>query len=214
MRRKPQLDNRLEKCAHLLISKPDEVRGRWLEEFSFNNLHIELGCGKGLFTAETAKADPDVLLIALEKTSNVLVLAMERVERDGLRNVLFINRFADDITSFFDNGEASRIYINFCDPWPARRQAKRRLTGQGFLERYKQVLDIDGEIHFKTDNLPLFDFSLNEFKRSGFALSDVSYDLHKTGPTGIMTDYEKKFHEEGMPIYRCVAIKESLHGSN
>ena len=207
MRRKPNLISRIEKCEHLLIREPESLRGRWLDEFCYNELHLELGCGKGLFTVETAKNTPDVLLIALEKISNVLIIALERanIEKDTLQNVRFINKLADNLTDFFAVCEVSRIYINFCDPWPANRHKKRRLTGHPFLELYKQVLCPKGEIHFKTDDLPLFEFSLMEFERCGFALFDVTFDLHKHTPSGVMTDYEVKFHEQGKPVCRCVA---------
>jgi len=213
MRRKPQLDNRLKKCSKLLIAEPEENHGIWLNKYEFNDLHIELGCGKGLFTSDSAAICPDILFVALEKTANVLVVAMERTGQKQLNNVLFINRLADDLASFFASGEVSRIYINFCDPWPLRRHEKRRLTGKRFLDIYKQILKTDGEIHFKTDNLALFEFSIAEFKRCGFILSELSYDLHKNKPVGIMTDYEMKFHKNGVPILRCVATKDKQHGN-
>jgi len=210
MRRKRGLEGRIERCGGLLVAEPEGFCGRWLEEFStqelsFGALYVELGCGKGSFTVEAAKQEPKVLFVGLEKTSNVLVVAMEHADENNVKNVRYINRLADDLSEFFVKDEVSRIYINFCDPWPANRHKKRRLTGQPFLEMYKNVLMNNGEIHFKTDNLPLFEFSLGEFERCGFAVSDVSYNLHEHEPTGIMTDYERKFHEQGMPINRCVA---------
>ena len=208
MRRKRRLTSRIENCEHMLIREPEKLCGRWFDEFEFEKLYIELGCGKGLFTVETAKQEPDVLIVGIEKISNVLVIALERAEQERLQNVRFINMLADDLTTFFAPYEVSRIYINFCDPWPANRHKKRRLTGSIFLELYKQVLCPGGEIHFKTDDLPLFEFSLGEFKRFGFSLKEVTYDLHENNPVGIMTDYEVKFHEQGMPIYMCVAQNE------
>ena len=206
MRRKSKLDSRIERCEHFLIAKPEELCGHWLEEFSYDELHIELGCGKGRFTIESAKSEPDVLLVGLEKISNVLVIALEHAEREGTQNTRFINRLADDLSSFFSESEVSRIYINFCDPWPANRHAKRRLTGERFLELYKHVLQPGGQVQFKTDDLPLFEFSQKEFDRCGFTLSEVSHNLHEHEPVGIMTDYEAKFHEQGMPIYRFVGV--------
>ena len=204
MRRKPKLNSRIDKCAHLLIAKPEMLCGCWFEEFNYSELHIELGCGKGGFTVETAKNEPDVLLVALEKISNVIVIALERTGESRLQNVRYINKPADYLADYFGKGEVSRIYINFCDPWPANRHKKRRLTGPTFLEMYKQVLRPDGEIHFKTDNQPLFEFSLEEFQRCGFTLTEVTYDLHENGVVGVMTDYEAKFHEQSMPIYKCI----------
>jgi len=210
MRRKPNLNKRIERCGSLLVTEPQTLKGRWLSQFGSDRLHLELGCGKGSFTVATAKENKDALLVALEKVDNVLVIALERALSENPQNVRFLCNLADDLTDFFDNGEVSRIYINFCDPWPARRHAKRRLTGSPFLELYKSVLCDGGEIHFKTDNLALFEFSLTEFDRSGFILSEVSRNLHEFGPCGVMTDYEMKFHGEGQPIYRCVATWKSF----
>jgi len=225
MRRKPNLDERTARCAHMLVSDPEALRGRWLDEVHpvgmytdgsgpdkgrrerllYDALHIELGCGKGLFTVESAKAEPGTLFVAVEKISNVLVIALERAAVECLRNVLFINTLVDNIAEYFAGGEVSRIYINFCDPWPTNRHKKRRLTGRRFLEMYKLVLRPDGEIHFKTDNLPLFEFSLREFEDCGFEILETERDLHRSGPVGVMTDYELKFYSLGLPIYKCVA---------
>jgi len=205
MRRKPKLNSRLERCEHLLIAEPEALRGHWLDEFGFDKLHVEIGCGKGLFTVETAKKEPDTLFVALEKIDNVIVIALERTEQSGLKNVRYINRLADDLKVFFAPGEVSRLYINFCDPWPANRHKKRRLTGQHFLELYKQVLDQGSEIHFKTDDPALFEFSLKELELCGFTISEESHNLHEQKAAVIMTDYEVRFNELGMPIYRCVA---------
>ena len=205
MRRKTNLIPRLEKCSHLLVTDPAVLCGRWLDEFSpYSELHLELGCGKGLFTAETAKAGSEFFIAALEKSASVMVTAVERADAIGLKNVRFLNGLADYLTDFFAPNEVSRIYINFCDPWPANRHARRRLTGRRFLELYKQVLRPGGEIHFKTDNLPLFEFSLPEFESAGFLVSEVTRDLHENGPGGVMTDYEMKFHSQGVTIKRCV----------
>jgi len=205
MRRKPNLTARLEKCGHMLITDPMSFRGRWLGEFQYNELHIELGCGKGRFTVESAMLSPDKLFLALEKNANVLVVALESAEREGVQNVRFINAMADYLTDFFAPGEVSCIYLNFSDPWPSHRHEKRRLTAQSFLELYRQVLRPGGEIYFKTDNLLLFEFSLLEFERMGFEIVEETRDLHKNGPVGVMTDYEQKFHEQGMAIFQCVA---------
>ena len=205
MRRKPNLALRIERCAHLLVAKPEALRGCWLKELGFDELHVELGCGKGMFTVEAAKSEPDTLLVGLEMLTNVIVIALERTEQEKLQNVRFINGLADNLISFFAKDEISRIYINFCDPWPANRHAKRRLTGQRFLELYRRILHCGGEIQLKTDDLPLFEFSLCEFERCGFELSEITYNLHEHGAVGVMTDYETKFYEQGKPIYRCVA---------
>jgi tRNA (guanine-N7-)-methyltransferase len=203
MRKKPNLAPRLEKCADLLVTAPESLRGRWLNEFRYNELHIELGCGKGLFTAETAKSDPGAFIAALEKSADAMVIALERAKSEGLHNTRFINAFADNLTDYFAPGEAARIYINFCDPWPSNRHVKRRLTSSGFLSLYKNVLRPGGEVHFKTDCLSLFEFSLREFELAGFEVSEIVRDLHKNGPAGVMTDYELRFCAQGLPIYKA-----------
>ena len=203
LRKKPNLPARIEKCAHLLVTEPESLRGRWLDEYGRDELHIELGCGRGRFTVETAKASPEKLFVALEKTLSAMIIAVERADKEILHNIRFINALADNLAEYFLPGEASRIYINFCDPWPANRHAKRRLTHRRFLELYKHILRPQGEVCFKTDDLALFDFSLREFEHCGFSPVDLTRDLHKDGPVGIMTDYEIKFHSQGLPIYNA-----------
>ena len=146
-----------------------------------------------------------MLFIAVELVPDAMVVAMERCVGAGLHNVFFVDANADQLPQFFAPGEVDRIYINFCDPWPSKRHAKRRLTHGNFLKLYRQVLKMGGQIHFKTDNQPLFEFSVEELPRFGFQLSEVTRNLHEHGPVGVMTDYEAKFHEQGQPINRCVA---------
>lgn len=196
----------MERCAAIQVTEPEELRGGWLEKFpGYEKLYLELGCGKGRFTADTADSMRSVLLVAVERVREAMVVAMERCLDRGLENARFIDCDAVKLTELFAPGEVERIYINFCDPWPHKRHAKRRLTAPGFLALYAQVLPVDGEIHFKTDNRPLFDFSLESFKECGWTLSEITYDLHADGPCGVMTDYEAKFYEQGVPINRCVA---------
>lgn len=206
MRKKPNLIPRMERCAAVHVRDPEARRGAWLELMpGCTAIWLELGCGKGRFTAETAAANPDVLFIAVERVPDAMVIAMERVSAMGLRNVFFIDADAARLPDYFASGEVERIYINFCDPWPSSRHAKRRLTAAGFLQLYRQVLTAQGQIHFKTDNAPLFEWSLTQFPEVGFALSEVSPDLHAQGVQGVMTDYEEKFYNQGLPIHRCVA---------
>ena len=221
MRKKPNLAARMEKCAHLLVKEPELFRGGWGEKFGYGELHVELGCGKGRFTVETAKAEAakadtaktetenktGVFIAALEKSADAMIIALERAASEELRNLRFIHSLADNLTDYFAPGEVSRIYLNFCDPWPSNRHAKRRLTNRRFLDLYMQALYPGGEIHFKTDNLPLFEFSLREFEFCGFSLIDVTRGLHKDGPAEIMTDYELKFHNQGFPVYKCIVKK-------
>ncbi|BDF70035.1 tRNA (guanine-N(7)-)-methyltransferase [Oscillospiraceae bacterium] len=211
MRKKPNLIPRMERCAAVLIRDPEERRGRWRELMpQAAQLRLELGCGKGRFTAETAAAEPDVLFIAVERVPDAMVIAMERVTAMGLQNVFFVDGDAALLPSYFEPGEVERIYINFCDPWPTNRHAKRRLTHENFLLLYRKVLREDGQIHFKTDNRDLFEWSLFQFPRAGYTLSEVTRDLHAGGVCGVMTDYEEKFHNLGTPINRCVATVGEL----
>lgn len=209
MRKKKNLHPRMEACSDCWIRDPAQLRGHWSELYpQATELYVELGCGKGRFTAETAKSRPDTLLIAVEKVPDAMVVAMERVTEEGLRNVFFIDADAVLLPELFAPGEVDRIYINFCDPWPKSNQKKRRLTHGDFLKKYRQVLKIHGQIHFKTDNDKLFAWSVEEIPRFGFTLSEVTADLHADGPVGVMTDYEAKFYKEGKSINRCVASME------
>ena len=208
MRRKKNLIPRLERCGDIIVKNPEERRGAWRE--GFDKLFLELGCGKGRFTAETAKNLTDTMLVAVERVPDAMVVAAERVVSEGLENVRFIDMDASRLLEVFSPGEAERIYINFCDPWPGKRHQKRRLTASGFLLLYRQALKDGGEIHFKTDNSELFEFSLEEFSACGFSLHQVTRDLHASGPVGVMTDYEQKFYTQGIKINRCVARKEEF----
>ena len=206
MRKKKNLIPRMEKCGAYQIKDPYERQGRWRELMpDAREIRVELGCGKGRFTAETAANEPDVLFIAVEKVPDALVVAMERAAAAELKNVFFVVADANQLPEFFEKGEVGRIYINFCDPWPPKGQAKRRLTHGVFLKLYRQVLTDGGQIHFKTDNAPLFAWSIEEIPQYGFVLSEVTDDLHANGVNGVMTDYEAKFYELGTPIHRCVA---------
>ena len=206
MRKKKNLVPRMERCAAQLIRNPYEHRGHWRDLMpQARELRVELGCGKGGFTVGTAAAEPDVLLIAVEKVPDAMVVAMERAQAAGLHNVFFVVGDAALLPDMFAPAEVDRLYINFCDPWPKSNQKKRRLTHGNFLKKYRQVLAEGGQIHFKTDNDKLFEWSLEEIPQFGFALSEVTRDLHADGPVGVMTDYERKFYGEGKSINRCVA---------
>ena len=206
MRKKKNLLPRMEACSDLLIRDPYQMMGHWRDLFPVaKEIQVELGCGKGRFTVETAAQHPDILLIAVEKVPDAMVVAMERAKEKGLSNVHFVVGDAALLPDMFGSCEVDRLYINFCDPWPGTRHAKRRLTHGNFLVQYRKVLKENGQIHFKTDNQPLFAFSVEEIPLYGFSLSEVTDHLHKDGPVGVMTDYEAKFYEEGVPIHRCVA---------
>ena len=145
--------------------------------------------------------------MAVEKVPDAMVMAMERALEKGLHNVIFIDRDAALLPELFAPGEVERIYLNFCDPWPKSRDAKHRLTAPGFLRLYADALEEGGALWFKTDNKPLFDWSVEQFTAEGWSLSEVTNDLHSDGIRGVMTDYEAKFHAQGMKINRLVATK-------
>ncbi len=194
------------RCANVLVTDPETYRGQWLARVEgYDKLALELGCGRGRFTVETAKQSPDTLLVAVERVGDAMIIGMERAMREETHNIRFVQADALRLGEFFAPGELDRLYINFCDPWPRKGHAKRRLTHENFLKSYAPLLAPGGEIHFKTDNDALFEFSLEEFPKAGFTVSDVTRDLHQNGPTGVMTDYELKFTAQGVSINRCVA---------
>lgn len=211
MRKKPNLIPRMERCARVLIPAQSpivEKKGHWHDLMpQARELHLELGCGKGKFTVETAAQNPDILFVAVERVPDAMVIAMERAMELDLTNVFFIDDDVSRLSLLFAPGEVDQIYINFCDPWPGQRHAKRRLTSVGFLNIYRQVLRDSGQIYFKTDNRDLFEWSLFQFPKAGYELSQITRNLHEHGPCGVMTDYEEKFYSLGTPINRCVATK-------
>ena len=207
MRKMKNLVPRMESCAAFRIAEPENRKGAWAELMpGAAALWVEVGCGKGKFTAETAAANPDVLLIAVERCREAMVVAMEKAKNMGLTNVFFIDMDVEKIEDIFAAGEIDRLFINFPDPWPRKKNAKRRLTHRGFLDKYCRVVKENGEIHFKTDNAPLFEFSVEEFAACGLQVNNLTRDLHKDGIVGIMTGYEEKFHALGTPINRCEVV--------
>lgn len=211
MRKKKHLGPRMEACAGWQERSPAEWKGRWREKMpEAREVHLELGCGKGRFTVETARRMPEVLFLAVERVPDALVTAMERAREQDVTNVVFICDDAALLSDWFAPGEIDRMYINFCDPWPSKKHAKRRLTFEAFLKSYRDILKPGGELHFKTDNKPLFEFSLTQFPRAGYALSQVTFDLHADDPDVVMTDFEAVFHEQGVRINRCVGTVAGL----
>ena len=207
MRKKRNLIPRMEACRDIWIRDPESWKGRWKELFpEAEEIRLEVGCGKGKFTAETAATEPGILLIAMERVPEAMVMAMEKVKAAGLHNVFFIGEDVARITEFFAPGEIDLLYINFCDPWPHKKHAPRRLTHAGVLKLYQQIMKPGSQIHFKTDNAGLFEFSLEQFRSCGFALCNITHDLHREGPVGIMTGYEEKFYQIGTPICRLEAV--------
>lgn len=208
MRRKKNLEARLEACADIQL-QPEENCA--VAEFNkiFGNgnpVELEIGCGKGRFIAEIAKRMPEVNFVALERQPNVIVAAMEKVKADGLENVRFICTDAQNVGTLFTESSIERIYLNFSCPFPKRRYAKHRLTYRDFLRKYALILKPFGEIHMKTDNKSFFEFTLNEFCHEDFKLKNITFDLHNSGFEGnIETEYEARFSENGFPIYRLEA---------
>lgn len=208
IRKKKNCGERMQRCADLWIKEPSEYKGRWRELFGNDNeIYIEIGCGKGRFITELAKQNPDKNYIAVEKVEDVIVMAMEKAFDAKLQNVLFIDSDAEALTDIFEKGEVRRIYLNFSDPWKKNKQAKRRLTHKNFLDRYKKILNEGDYIYFKTDNRQLFEFSLNSFAAENYKLENITLDLHNSKFEGnVMTEYEIRFAEQGMPIYRLEAV--------
>ena len=207
MRRMKNLESRMEKCADFRITDPAALKGNWrsLKEDAAA-LWVEVGCGKGKFTAETAEANPDVLLIAVERCREAMVVAMEKAQTMGLKNVFYIDMDVANIEEIFAGEEIDRLFINFPDPWPRKKNAKRRLTYRTFLDKYCRVIKAGGEIHYKTDNAPLFEFSMEEFAACGLEVKNLTRNLHENGIVGIMTGYEEKLHSLGTPINRCEVV--------
>ena len=211
MRKKPNLAPRMERCSDILIADPAQMRGKWCElKPDAIQIWLEIGCGKGRFTAQTAAANPDVLYIAIGRVPEAMVIAMERCKEMSLTNVYFVDGDAALLRDYFSPDELDRLFINFCDPWPSHKHARRRLTHVNFLVLYRGILKEGGQIHFKSDNKDLYEYSLFQFPKAGYELSEVTRNLHEHGICGIMTDYEEKFHNMGTPINRCVGTKLHL----
>ena len=190
-----------------VLKNAETNKGKWKEYFhDAKPIHLEICMGKGRFLMDMAKLYPDVHYIGIEKYSSVLVRALEKLEEEPLSNIHFLRMDAEYITQYFDKGEVEKIYLNFSDPWPKERHAKRRLTSRQFLSRYDEILADDGKVIFKTDNRGLFDFSLEEVKEAGWILDYATFDLHHSDylEGNVMTEYEEKFVNLGNPIYKMV----------
>ena len=191
---------------------PEEKKGLWYQQFGNQNpIHIEIGMGKGRFITELAMKNPQINYIGIEKYSSVLLRALEKQEELQLPNLCFIRMDAEDICKIFAPGEVARIYLNFSDPWPKDRHAKRRLTSLQFLARYKQIIHPSGNLEFKTDNTDLFQFSLETAESApDWNLIAFTHDLHHDpmNEGNIMTEYEEKFSSKGNPIYKYIISRD------
>ena len=192
-----------------VIHEPEQYRGSFSREIFHNDrpLNIEIGMGKGRFIMELAESEKTANFLGIEKYSTVLLKAVRKFAENELENLRFIRMDAEYILDVFSENEINRIYLNFSDPWPKDRHAKRRLPSGSFLQRFEKLLIPQGLIEFKTDNRELFDFGLNEAKEAGWELCYLSYDLHndpEAMKTNIMTEYEEKFSALGNPIFKYI----------
>ena len=194
--------------SEFVIKDENAMKGKWHTVFGNKNpIHIEIGMGKGMFILEQARRHPDINYIGIEKYSSVLIRAIDkRAQETEMKNLYFIRMDAEYIENVFEKGEVSYIYLNFSDPWPKDRHAKRRLTSVQFLSRYEKILATGGEVAFKTDNTGLFDFSLEQIESAGWKIINCTRDLHHSEymADNVMTEYEKKFSAAGNPILRVV----------
>jgi tRNA (guanine-N7-)-methyltransferase len=203
-RNKPWAKDKMSEYPQYVIANPEQHKGNWSALFENDQpLHIEIGTGKGRFITGMAAANPDINYIGIELMDSVIVSALEKLIEVELPNVKLLNVNAGDLEKFFEKGDVDRVYLNFSDPWPKTRHEKRRLTYDSFLRIYENILVDEGEIHFKTDNQGLFEYSLTSFSKYGVLLTFVSLDLHQSDFAGnIMTEYEEKFSSKGNRIYR------------
>lgn len=202
-RKVKNLDERIQANSQYLVNDPAEHKGKWRELFGNDGkLYLELGCGKGKFLTSRALADNKANFIGIEGLDAVIVRALEKAGEGEVANIRYVMEFVKDIRDFFDEGELDGIYLNFSDPWPKARHAKRRLTFGDTLLKYKQVLKPEGFIAFKTDNEGLFDFTLEEIERLGLEIKELSRDLHNSDYAAkeFTTEYEEKFHGVGKNI--------------
>lgn len=208
LRNKPWAKDALASHPEMVIQNPEQWKGRWQERFGNDNpIHIEIGSGKGQFVSGMAKKNPNINYIGIEIQESVLVVALEKALAADVPNLQLLHVNGGQVTDYFEKGEVNQIYLNFSDPWPKKRHAKRRLTHESFLVGYEQVLPPFGELHFKTDNRGLFEYSLASFSQFGLILKQVWLDLHKVDfPENVMTEYEEKFSAKGHPIYRVEVI--------
>lgn len=212
LRNKPWAEEKMKDYPQYVPLEPEIYKGNWQSRFkSCQPIHIEIGSGKGQFIIRMAKANPHINFIAVEIQTSVAISILELQLDAKLANLQILNDNGRDLDNFFDKGEISRIYLNFSDPWPKSRHEKRRLTSQSFLDLYRELLTSEGEIHFKTDNQGLFEYSLASLSQNGYRLRQVWLDLHTSEfNDNILTEYEERFSSQGHPIYRLEAYLPPL----
>lgn len=194
--------------SEYVVKEPANLNGKWKSFFgNENEIHIEIGMGKGKFLFTLASLHPDINYIGIEKYSTVLLRAVQKMEQEPLPNLLFIRMDAEVLTEIFAAGEVERIYLNFSDPWPKERHAKRRLPSREFLARYDRILKKDGRLEFKTDSRELFAFALSEVEDSKWHLDACTHDLHHDTEMmrdNVMTEYEERFSSKGNKICKYI----------
>ena len=215
LRNIPRAESVLEACKEV-VKNPESLCGHWNQEFQNERpLHIEIGMGKGQFLLTLAAENPQINYVGIERYSSVLLRAVEKfqeLEAEGKApaNIRFICMDANDLPTVFAPAEVSRIYLNFSDPWPKARHARRRLTSNEFFKLYDKVLTADGTVEFKTDNRPLFDFAVEELEPAGWQAQVITYDLHSDPALmegNVMTEYEEKFSSIGNPICKYIIFR-------
>lgn len=198
-------------ASRFVVQNPADRKGKWKDFFGNDNpIHIEVGMGKGQFLHGMAKKNPDINYLGMERYSTVLLRAIQKMDTEELPNLYFLCEDAKNITDIFEKYEVDRIYLNFSDPWPKDRHAKRRLPSRQFLERFDKILKPEGRLEFKTDNKGLFEFALEELEPAGWKAEAVTYDLHHDEEMvkgNIMTEYEEKFSSMGNPIYKYIILR-------
>lgn len=198
--------------SEYVVQDEKSKKGCWSEVFGRKApLHIEVGMGKGQFMMELALRNPDINYVGIEMYSSVLLRAVQKMEEKPMDNLRFIRMDAREIEEVFGKGEVDKIYLNFSDPWPKDRHAKRRLPSRQFLARFDQILKKDGNLEFKTDNKDLFDFAVEEVEPAGWKIDAITYDLHHDevmNEGNILTEYEEKFSSKGNPIYKYIISRE------
>jgi tRNA (guanine-N7-)-methyltransferase len=206
LRKKSWVPDALREYREIVFAEADIRPGEWLARCGGQEVHVEIGTGRGSFITGMAQNYPDRLFVGIEATPDVVYDAVRKATAKELNNVRLMVFNAQTIDYLFAPGEVDRLYLNFSDPWPKRRHAKRRLTHAEFLTKYRKIIKPGGSIWFKTDNAGLFEFSLNSFADFGLRLSQITFDLHTSDFTGnVMTEYEKRFTAKGAKIFRCEA---------
>lgn len=216
LRNKPWAQDKLDNYPSYVPQYPEKLKGQWHTRFQNKQpLHVEVGSGKGQFIIEMARQHPEINYIAIELQTSVIVSILEKQIELELPNLQLLHGNGSLLNEYFAPDEVDLIYLNFSDPWPKNRHAKRRLTSKNFIMQYRQILSPTGEIHFKTDNQGLFEYSLYSLSINGLHLKQVWLDLHRSDFEGnVMTEYEEKFSAKGNRIYRLEAYFPSTSFSN